>query len=163
MTGSEPVETFGPEERIEPEPIKVDLEKMIEKFRFGFKHFGSVYREILSYDCMKELDIARRLSNRKFSISLYAWICILYELAATFHQWHFDRRSLIEIITPLYYGRVASFINQTRNMTSAQAERLVEEQAMEFEANKDYLISIWGKKKDEIKKINTHLKRCDIY
>lgn len=163
VTESSPVETFGPEERLEPEPIKVDLEKMIEKFRFGLKHFGSLYREILSYDCMKELEIARKLSNRKFSISLYAWICILYELAATFHQWHFDRRKLIEIITPLYYGRVASFINQTRNMTSSQAEKLVEEQAMEFEANKDYLISIWDAKKEESKRADTRLKSCDIY
>ncbi|MFH0812537.1 MAG: glycosyltransferase [Pseudomonadota bacterium] len=162
VLGSTTVETFGPKKFVEPEPIKVDLEKIIDKFRFGVKQFGPLYREILSYDCVKELESARKLSYRKFSLSLYVWVCILYELAATFHSWRFNRQKLIEIMTPLYYGRVAGFINQTRNMSSLDAEKVVEEQAVEFEENKDYLISIWDEKKEQSKTINHQLKRCDL-
>jgi hypothetical protein len=43
----------------------------------------------------------------------------------------------------LCLGRVASFINQTRNLSSSEAEGLVEEQGQTFEDNKDYLIQIW--------------------
>ena len=53
---------------------------------------------------------------------------------------------LVNLVTPLYLGRVASFINQTKNMSSAQAEEVVEEQAQVFEDHKDYLIQIWDKK-----------------
>jgi len=156
------VETFGRNEFIEPEPISVNLERMIEKFRFGVKQFGPLYRQIFSQECVKEIETARKLSVKRFSISLYAWILILYELAATFHSWKFNRMKLIEMMTPLYYGRVAAFINQTKKMSSWEAERLVEEQAVEFEENKDYLVSIWDKKKAESEEINHHLKRITI-
>jgi len=53
---------------------------------------------------------------------------------------------LVNLVTPLYLGRVASFINQTKNMSSSQAEEVVEEQAQVFEDHKDYLIQIWDKK-----------------
>jgi glucosylglycerate synthase len=162
IQGSKPVETFGGEKFIEPEAIEVNLEKMIDKFRFGVKQFGSLYREILSADCVKEIESARKFSSRKFSFSLYVWVLILYELAATFHSWRFNRIKLMEIITPLYYGRVAAFINQTRKMSSIEAEKVVEEQAVEFEENKDYLISIWDQKKVESEEINHHLRKVPL-
>lgn len=147
VRGSVAVETFGPETVIEPEPVSVSLETMIDKFRLGVKQFGPLYREIFPPECVQELEAARRLSYRKFSFSLYIWVCILYEIAAIFHSWPHNRLKLLEIITPLYYGRVAAFINQTKKMSSLEAERVVEEQAVEFEQNKDYLISIWDEKK----------------
>lgn len=162
IQGSTPVETFGSEKFVEPEAIEVDLERMIDKFRFGVKQFGSLYREILSEDCVKEIEFARKLSSRKFSFSLYVWVLILYELAATFHSWRFNRIKLMEIITPLYYGRVAGFINQTRQMSSLEAEKVVEEQAVEFEDHKDYLISIWDQKKMASEEINHHLRNVPL-
>ena len=160
--GSTPVETFGSEKFVEPEAIEVNLEKMIDKFRFGVKQFGPLYRNILSDDCIKEIESARKLSSRKFSFSLYVWVLILYELAATFHSWRFNRNKLMEIITPLYYGRVAGFINQTRTMSSLEAEKVVEEQAAEFEDHKDFLISIWDQKKLEGEEINHHLRKVPL-
>jgi hypothetical protein len=68
---------------------------------------------------------------------------VLYEVAATFHQWKDDRTQLVNLVTPIYLGRVASFINQTKKMNSAQAEQVVEEQAQVFEDQKDYLIQVW--------------------
>ncbi len=151
VKGSTVVDTFGPETLIEPEPITVNLEQLIDKFRLGVKQFGPLYREILSEDCAKELESVRKLSYRKFSFSVYVWVCLLYEMAATFHSWPHNRQKLVEIITPLYYGRIASFIKQTKGMSSFEAEKLVEEQAIEFEENKDYLVSIWDRKKNENK------------
>lgn len=54
-----------------------------------------------------------------------------------------NRTQLVNLVTPLCLGRVASFINQTRNLSSSEAEGLVEEQGQTFEDNKDYLIQIW--------------------
>jgi hypothetical protein len=156
VKGSAAVDTFGPEQLIEPEPIKVNLEQLIDRCRLGIKQFGPLYREILSDDCARELESVRKLSYRKFSFSVYMWVCVLYEMAATYHSWPHNRQKLVEIITPLYYGRIASFIKQTKDMSSLEAEKLVEEQAIEFEENKDYLISLWDKKKDENKEFTGH-------
>ena len=76
----------------------------------------------------------------EFHLSTDAWVQILYELAATFHAWSVNRYKLIDSMTPLYYARVASFVRQSWDMSSQDAEDFVEEQAMKFEAHKDYLI-----------------------
>jgi hypothetical protein len=74
---------------------------------------------------------------------------ILYELAATFHVWKINRNKLVDLMTPLYYGRVASFVRQSWEMNSREAEELVEEQALKFEEQKDYLLDVWDKKTHE--------------
>jgi hypothetical protein len=160
VKGSTAVDTFGPETSTEPEAITVNLEQLIDKFRLGVKQFGPLYHEILSEDCAKELEAVRKLSDRKFSFSVHMWVCLLYEMAATFHSWPRNRQKLVEIITPLYYGRIASFIKQTRDMSSLEAEKLVEEQAIEFEENKDYLISIWDRKKAANSEATGHLRHA---
>jgi hypothetical protein len=61
----------------------------------------------------------------------------------------------VNLVTPLYLGRVASFINSTRDMTTEQAEQVVEEQAQLFEDQKDYLIRVWDEKKEAARNQNS--------
>ncbi len=143
---SEAVETFGFEGAVIPEPVDVDQNRLIRLFKTGFKQFSPLYREIFSPESFYALNQAAGLSDSEFFLSTQAWARILYELAATFHMWEVNRYKLIEVMTPLYYGRVASFILQSLELNSDQAEALVEEQALVFEEQKDYLIRIWGKK-----------------
>jgi len=57
-----------------------------------------------------------------------------------------NRNKLIDLVTPLYYARVASFVRQSWEMSSQEADALVEEQALEFEEHKDYLVKVWDEK-----------------
>ena len=82
----------------------------------------------------------------RFYLPTDAWVKILYELAATFHLWSVNRNKLLDLMTPLYFGRVASFVRQSWDMTTHEAETLVEEQAMKFEEQKDYLLKVWEEK-----------------
>ena len=146
VRGSEPVEIFGYEGGVEPEPVKVDLEGMIQHFRTGFQQFSSLWREIFSEACFSEIQEAAQRESKEFSLSISKWVRILYELAATFHSWKVNRNKLIDLVTPLYYARVASFVRQSWEMSSQEANALVEEQALEFEEHKDYLVKVWEEK-----------------
>ncbi|MBW2040168.1 MAG: glycosyltransferase [Deltaproteobacteria bacterium] len=152
VQGSEPVETFGYEGYVEPEPVKVDLEGMIQHFKVGFQQFSPLWKDIFCKKCFAEIQKATRLDPQEFHLSTNAWIQILYELAATFHAWSVNRNKLIDLVTPLYYARVASFVRQSWEMSSQEAEALVEEQALRFEEHKDYLIKVWDKKSRGISK-----------
>jgi len=68
---------------------------------------------------------------------------ILYDLATAYHHWKGNREILVGLMTPLYFARIASFVNRTREMDAAEAEGVVEEQALLFEQMKDYLIERW--------------------
>ena len=149
VRGSEPVEISGYKGQIDPEPVKVDLEGMINNFKVGFRQFSPLWKEIFCTKCFSEIKKATKLDSQDFHLSTDAWIRILYELAATFHAWSVNRNKLIDLVTPLYYARVASFVRQSWEMSTQEAEELVEEQAQRFEERKDYLIKMWDKKAEE--------------
>jgi glycosyltransferase involved in cell wall biosynthesis len=149
INGSEPLEMFGFEGNLEPEPIQVDLELMIDRFKTGFQQFSPLYQDIFCPDCFKQIKKLAGKDLANFHIEIETWIQILYELAATYHLWTFNRNKLVDIMTPLYFARVASFVRQTWDMSSTEAEALVEEQAGMFEKHKDYLIKVWDEKSAE--------------
>jgi len=149
VKGSRTVPLFGLQEFIEPEPIQVDLERLVTEYKTGFRQFKSLYRDIFSPECFAELNKCSSKAKTKFVMPVTTWVQVLYEIAATFHQWTHNRTQLVNLVTPLYLGRVASFINRTKKMNSSQAEVVVEEQAQVFEDYKDYLIQVWDEKKKE--------------
>lgn len=153
VKGSVSVGTFGFDKFMEPEPVTVNINSLIYKFKMGFKQFGAFWKDVLDPDSYNAVKEASRLSSKRFSLPVETWVKILYELAATFHYWPLNRGKLVDLMTPLYYGRVASFIRESWDMNSQEAEQLVEKQAQAFEDQKEYLIQIWFKKKDNLNKL----------
>jgi glucosylglycerate synthase len=143
ITGSSPLETFGMEGYREPEAVQVDIEALVDKFKVGFSHFGVLWKEIFSNQCFAEIEKLMGYRSLDFTMPVETWVMVLYELAAKFHAWKKNRHMLVELVEPLYYGRVASFVNETRHLDSFEAEKLVEAQAKAFEEQKGYLLSIW--------------------
>jgi glucosylglycerate synthase len=143
VTGAESVPIFGEMGQEEPEPIKINLPKLINSFKLGLTHFGTLWKEIFCPDCFDAITASARMEDARFRMPTDTWIRVLYEIAGTYHQWPSNRRRLVDLMTPLYYGRVASFVNETKDMDSFQAERLVDEQAALFVEAKDYLVTMW--------------------
>ena len=149
VKGSEPLDIFGFEGNLEPEPVNVNLDLMIEHFKTGYQQFSPLWKDIFCKECFSEIKRASTLDTSQFHIPTEAWIQILYELAATYHLWSANRNKLLDLMTPLYFARVASFVRQSLDMSSKEAEELVEEQAIKFEEQKDYLIRVWDEKSVE--------------
>ncbi len=146
VKGSQPVEILGEIESREPEPVEVTLPELIYRFKIGYKQFSSLWKEMFSEEAFAPVEKAFSLSIDEFELPVEAWIKILYELASIFHAWPRNRFKIIELVTPLYYARIADFAKKTWEMTSDEAEQVVEEQARLFEENKDYLLKVWEEK-----------------
>ncbi len=146
VRGSRTVPLFGLQEYTEPDPIAVDFGRLVQEYKTGFRQFKGLYKDIFCPECYDELKKCAKKAKTKFVMPVETWVMVLYETAATFHRWKDNRTQLVNLVTPLYLGRVASFINQTKKMDSAQAEEVVEEQAQVFEDHKDYLVKIWDAK-----------------
>ena len=138
------------EGNVELEPIKVNLKKLYTEFIEGFNHFKPMYKHILSSENMEKLEKIHRsweLNEKKteeFDADL--WSKILYDFAVIYQLWQRNRRRLVDIITPLYFGRTKSYCEQVMDMSNEEAEEVIQEQARVFEKNKSYLIdrfSMW--------------------
>jgi hypothetical protein len=145
IEGSEPTPVFGHDPGIEPEPITVNVKSMVKKFKYGYKYFGVLWEKIFSDEVFQEIKKASKLSVEDFTLDIDIWAKILFEIAATFHQWKVNKYKLVDLSTPLYYGRIASFINKTSELSSIDAEKVVEENAAVYEKMKPVLLDLWDK------------------
>ena len=84
-----------------------------------------------------------------FHFSADLWIRCLYDTLVSFHRPKADRQRLLAALTPLYFGRTAGFISDTLEMTTDQAERVIEDQARQFEELKPYLVTRWREMRAE--------------
>ncbi len=149
VQGSETVQMFGYEGSPAPEPVNVNLELMIELFKTGYQQFSPLWKDIFCRDCFAQISKTANMDPGDFNLPTVTWVQILYEIAATYHLWEVNRNKLLDLMTPLYFARVASFVGQSWEMSSEEAEVLVEEQAVKFEEQKDYLIKLWDEKSKE--------------
>jgi len=144
ICGSEPIPTYGESIMKEPEAFTVDLTGMIGNFNEAFKNMSVLWEKIVNPESFSMLKgLTRKRNAENFLIPTEDWAKIVYDFAATFHKWKRDRKNLVDIMRPLYYARVASFINRTLDMTTMQAEEIIEQQACTFEDLKPYLLQRW--------------------
>ena len=137
---SEPTKIFGSPSAVEPKAVPVSLSKLLREVRVGFKHFHPLWREILSPEVLMELKKVVALDDEEFKFPASLWAKIVYDFAYTFSIWKNNRRKLVDIMAPLYYGRTASFVIETKKINGVKAEKVIETQAEEFERLKPYFL-----------------------
>jgi glycosyltransferase involved in cell wall biosynthesis len=145
VKGSTNVDIVGEEPEQEPEAFPVDKELLVENFKVGYNHFSAFWKSILSKEDMKMIREMHKLKPDELHMDIDLWARILFDFAATFHKWSRNKVKLINMLTPLYYANVASFINRTDTMSNEEAEQVIEEYARRFEDLKPYLVKKWDK------------------
>jgi hypothetical protein len=151
VEGSEAIPIVGEEIEIEPEEFPINVEGLIEAFRNGYYQFGTLWQQILSEGSFQEVrQLAEEVDG--FEMDARKWSHLLFDAAATYHCWQRNRFKLVELLTPLYYARVASYVKTVEKMNEIEAEQEVEKQAKLFEEEKPYLLERWKEADDKIKK-----------
>ncbi|MEJ2053375.1 MAG: glycosyltransferase [Calditrichaceae bacterium] len=148
VKGSIAVPRVGPDLHIEPKPFDINVDKLINDFKIGYSNWKEMWKKIIAEENFREIEKLVQKEKDDFLLEIETWTKILYDLAAAFHHWRGNRQLMVSLMTPLYFARVASFVNWTKDMNNEEAEMIVEEQAVVFEKNKDYLIKRWDEQID---------------
>ncbi len=143
INGSEPLPTFGFRYDVGLEPISVNLERMIEKFRLGVKDLAELWKAFLPSEILDFLYKTAKLSEKDFYLPDEIWVDIIYSFAVAFHKKVMNREHLLKSLTPLYIGKVASFVRETWDSTSVEVEEKIEKLCLAFENEKIFLLKNW--------------------
>lgn len=143
IKGSESVPTFGFRYDVGLEPVSVNLERMIEKFRLGVKDLTEIWKIFLSSEILDFLYKTAKLSEKDFYLPDEIWVDIIYSFAVAFHKKVMNREHLLKSLTPLYIGKVASLVRETWDSTAVEVEEKIEKLCLAFENEKSFLLKNW--------------------
>jgi glycosyltransferase involved in cell wall biosynthesis len=144
VKGSHPIPEYGFERVVAPEPIQVNHAKLIDSLDQARLAQREVWSEMLSAEQLERvMDLEADGDPAGFHFPAELWIRCLYDTLVAFSRPGVDRERLLAGLTPLYFGRTAGFISETLDMTSDQAERVINDQARQFEELKPYLLTRW--------------------
>jgi glucosylglycerate synthase len=129
---------------VEAPPVEISLSRLVSSYRSGYEHFAPLWREVVNAEDFAVLRGLAERPDQEFVMPVDAYARIVYDFACTFQRWSRDKYKLVEIMTPVYYGRIAAFVRETRDMTNAEADGVVERQAEMFEAQKEHLLRRLG-------------------
>lgn len=125
VTASRDAPVVGTVEPVEPEVVNASVEILRAKHAAGRAEHGRVWEQVLGR-APGELDETE-------------WARVVYAFLAASMRDTARRDDLVRALVPLYFGRVARFIDDAAGLSTAEAERLVEQQATAFEQEKGSL------------------------
>ena len=149
VRGSAPVPLFGMEHAVGLEPVHVDADRMVRMFRTGLHELGTIWQRILRPDVSRQLALLEIGDSAAFRFPPELWIRTLFDFAVAFHHRVMDREHILHALTPLYLGRVASFVRETQEASAEEVEAMQEQMCLLFEAMKPELIQLWDSQRSQ--------------
>jgi hypothetical protein len=144
LQGSRNVDLFGFRYDVGLDPILVDTERMLAKFRHACGELAGLWSAALAPDTNAALGrLARQPAGRQFHFEDELWARTVYDFACAYQRRALDRGHLLRSLTPLYLARVASFVLETEDLLPAEVEDRVEALCASYEALKSYLAANW--------------------
>lgn len=95
------------------------------------------------------LDDVSRKPKESFFFPDDIWVQIIYESFVACHRKLMRKKHIIKALTPLYLGKVASFVIETWESSAEEVEKRLENLSLSFEKGKGYLLDRWFEKEEE--------------
>ena len=120
-----------------PQDLDVDRSAIEKQARDSFTSSQALLEKELSPILYKEL--SSMYGGGAIDISAEQWVTAVFDMITAFRDAD-DKTALVESLKGLYFGRALSFMNQTWEMSSEEAEEVILEGAELFHAQRGYLI-----------------------
>jgi hypothetical protein len=131
VSGSRPVRVVGQSEPVEPEPVPADPARLRAKYEQTAPAHRALWGEVLSD---RSRGVLRTASTPTIDSSV--WASVVFDFLGAALRRPARSEELARGLLPLYYLRVAEYIDEARNKSTAAAEELVEVGALAMEKEK---------------------------
>jgi len=128
---------------IAPAVGDVRPDRMVRAFHLGLKDLLPIWEQALSDETLGQLYPLGLLEPEDFHFAPRLWARVVGEFALAHHERRLPRDHLLRALTPLYLGRVAAFVLETRVSSPSGASDALEKVGLAFEAEKATLSVRW--------------------
>lgn len=142
VRGSADVPVFGLPYAVGLEPVPVKAERLVQVFRQAAADLAPVWASFLSPASLAAIGEAAKTEQP--SLQDAEWARVLYQAAAGWKRGALPGDTLIRSLVPLYLGKVATFVAETREASAAEAEERLSALALAFESEKETFCALWG-------------------
>ncbi len=143
VRGSRPVPRRGQAEAAPPSPGDLRPDRMVRAFHLGLKDLLPLWEQSLTEETLSQLYPLGLLEPDDFRFPPLLWARVVGEFAVAHHERRLPRDHLLRALTPLYLGRVAAFVLETRAGSSRESADALERVSLAFEAEKSTLSARW--------------------
>ena len=142
--GSQPADLFGFRFDVGLDPVAVNLERMLAALARGAQDLAAVWSLALEGETIETLRRLARDAVRDpaaFHLPDELWARIIFDFAGAHRSRPLERAHLLKSLTPLYLGRVASWVIEAEKLIAAEVEERIERLCLCFEEQKPYLLA----------------------
>jgi hypothetical protein len=143
VLGSDAVSQRGQASPVAPAGGDVRADRMVHAFHLGLKDLLPLWEQALSDETLGQLYPLGLLEPEDFRFAPRLWARVVGEFAVAHHERRLPRDHLLRALTPLYLGRVAAFVLETRVSFPSGAVDALERVGLAFEAEKATLSARW--------------------
>jgi glucosylglycerate synthase len=140
--GSESVPCAGSPPEPQPGPAP-DPERMLGGFLQGVRDLYPVWERILAPETLADVLALGVDSTGEFRFPDALWAHVVYDFLLAYRARVVYRGHIAQSLAPLYLGRVASVVYETRNRPPAEVAKVTERLCQVFEERKPYLVDRW--------------------
>lgn len=143
QSGSSEVPEIGPTIEVEVESVPIKVERMVKGFRQGLRDLLPLWEIILAPETLAGVLTLGLRDDEDFRFPLSLWVQTVYDSAVAYHDKVIHREHLLKSLTPLYLGRIASLVLETKGGGPEEVQQTMEQGCQTFEAMKPYLVERW--------------------
>jgi hypothetical protein len=173
VRGSHDIPAYGFERMVDPPPLEVNVLRLLSEFHAASLTMEPTWRSMLAKETADAVlglaeqagraadEVRTRLESEapgaatpstramadaatSFAFPDDVWARVLYDLIVVARAEPERVDAYVAALVPVYFGRVASFVVENRDLTTERAEEHIERQAREFERLKPYLLDRWA-------------------
>ncbi len=141
--GSEPVRTFGTAPEPQAGGAAIDPERLQVGFRQGLRDLLPIWERILAPETLGDVLARSDGGPGEAAIGDRLWARIVYDFLLAYRARVMYRSHLVQSLAPLYLGRVAALVLDTRGGPPSAVLESGERLCRIFEEEKPYLADRW--------------------
>ncbi len=142
--GIRTVPAFGFQYDLDLPPVRVNRKRMLNTFLTGVSELASILEPALSAPTLQQIRAIAKLGGEGSVFPDDLWVRTVYEFAGAFHRSVINRDHLLQALTPLYLGRINSFLAENHKSSATGARERIKKLRSQFESLKPYLAERWN-------------------